>query len=78
MKLLLAIGLILIVAGGAMLAIPSFGVKDEHTARIGGLKLSVTETDRKSFPPALAWTLLGVGAVMSVAAAAKWPKDRKV
>ena len=76
MKTILALGIILILIGGAMLTFPIFSWKDEHKAEIGNLDIKFTETEHSRFPKEVAYVLLGVGGAMSVLAAVKWPGNR--
>jgi hypothetical protein len=58
-------------AGGILLVKGSYTETQKHEANIFGAELSVTEKDRKPIPKALSFTLLGVGAAVTVIGAMK-------
>jgi len=71
MKWLMIVGVVLMLAGGALMVKGFVTVEDKHEVNVLGAELSVTETDRKAIPMALSGTLLGVGALLTVIAAVR-------
>jgi hypothetical protein len=72
MKLLLVIGIVLLLGGGALLAFGYVTHRDtDPVVEIGKLEITKTRTERKRIPPVVSGTIMGVGAVLTIAGALK-------
>lgn len=71
MKWIVGLGILLMLAGGALLVKGSYTETKVHEANILGAELSVTEKDRKPIPKAIGYTLLGVGGAVTIIGALK-------
>ena len=71
MKWMIGVGILMMLLGGSLMVIGHVKVQDVHSAEILGADISVTEIDKKPIPLAVSGSLLGVGAVLTVAGALK-------
>jgi len=77
MKLLLVTGVLLMLIGAGLMIKGSWSTREKHEANVFGATLSVTGKSEKKIPLALSGTILGVGVVLTLAAASKIVKGGK-
>jgi len=70
-KWLVVVGLLLVLAGGALWVLGEIPYEEEHRANVLGAELSVTTTEKKRIPVAVSGTILGLGVVLTVIGAVK-------
>lgn len=67
MKPLLAIGITLIILGGAILGYEQYSyTTKEQVFQIGGIKATAEQTHTVMLPPLLGWLLVGGGALVLI------------
>jgi hypothetical protein len=66
MKGLIALGILLMALGGALMIWNEIPYKEKHETKLLGAKISVTEQKQRRIPRALSGTVLGVGAALVV------------